>query len=403
MVYKFHDIYELMPKKDCELCGYPSCSTVARKIIVGEVRPESCEIINRQNLEKIMDMLKEGVELKARGEVIFPKEGIAYIRPCVTEVGKVMAEANLSFRKISKYGFFDPYVMCEILNYCQIFESIRCSPSLGFAKISYQGKTILLFQNGKINVRKAKDQEDALDTIHFVSRATWGAIICECGNTCIDCAAGACDYCSDIICPALINGSFDPLYSITKPISQINGLTIFSKIKDLTTASIFEKGFNKLNSSFLKFMKAYKNIFNEKDLLKLPELKEVRKYAIEFVINTKRKEDATLGLILFGLSTNILRMLDGFNSLVVGENEKILKDLSSIYEFSLEIVSNAFEAFKNSNKGQAEIAINKYQKLAEECKKFEGNEKYFNTIINIKKIAINGLYIARLPTKPLPA
>jgi len=32
VAHSFHELYELMPKKDCGLCNNPSCRTMARKI-----------------------------------------------------------------------------------------------------------------------------------------------------------------------------------------------------------------------------------------------------------------------------------------------------------------------------------------------------------------------------------
>ncbi|MCS4542058.1 MAG: hypothetical protein HY929_07045 [Euryarchaeota archaeon] len=346
--------------------------------------------------------------MEAKTKVVTEK-GIAYFYPCISEGGKIMAEAivrlpEYKFDTRYKYRFFDPSVLCTFLEDNPLFDSVRCSQRLGMAKIDYDEKTIILFQNGKINVRRARDKEDAQETIRLVSKVIWPATICTyCRNSGADCASGSCEDCMTKVCPILLEGPPDPLSAPTKSAEQITGYMIFQKIRNLPTRPIFEEGFNKLNGIFSKFIETYKNMFDGKIAQDLQvELKEANKNAINFIINTERKEDATFGLILLGLSLDISRMLDGFNSLIVlVKDKKMPEQLSRVHKLSLEIISDAFDAFKNADKELAKIAINKYQELINEFKKFE--KECPEIILEVKKIATNGFYIARLLTKPLPA
>jgi len=174
MVHTFSELYELMPKKDCGSCGNPTCRTTARKIAVGELKPDVCINLKKENIEAIEKLLKEGVKIGSKAEVVLGESGITYIHPCVSEKGKVMAEARLDRGPEGsvdlKYGFFDPYMMCYIIKNCGFFKDVKCSSKLGIAKIEHEGKTIIINQNGKIDVRKAVSREDALETVRFVSR-----------------------------------------------------------------------------------------------------------------------------------------------------------------------------------------------------------------------------------------
>ncbi|RLI44194.1 hypothetical protein DRO69_07945, partial [Candidatus Bathyarchaeota archaeon] len=63
-----------MPKLDCGLCGNPSCRTMARKIATGDTKPEQCFNIStrieyKQNLQKIKQLLREGIEIRAKGTI----------------------------------------------------------------------------------------------------------------------------------------------------------------------------------------------------------------------------------------------------------------------------------------------------------------------------------------------
>jgi len=92
---------------------------------------------------------------------------VNYIQPCISEKGKIMAEAQLECGQ--KGRFFDKEKMCKVLQN-SLFKDVKCSKNLGVAKVEYKNKTIILNHKGKIDVRKAWDKEDALATIKLMAK-----------------------------------------------------------------------------------------------------------------------------------------------------------------------------------------------------------------------------------------
>jgi len=140
---------------------------------------------------------------------------IVYLRPCVTEAGKVSAETHLAPRGRgpvdSTSEFFDSARLCWALNGSQVFNRVKCSEKLGIAKVELNSKTVVVSKSGRINVRRADDEEDALRATRLVARATWPAMICsECGKTVVECVAGLCTRCSGRDCPLLLSGPPEP-------------------------------------------------------------------------------------------------------------------------------------------------------------------------------------------------
>ena len=141
--------------------------------------------------------------------------GITYIRPCITEAGKISAEAYLGHRNAERGDsmpeFFDPATLCWTLNGSQIFNDVKCSEKLGIAKVEMNGMTIVVSKGGRINVRKANDEGDALKATRLVSKIAWPAMICSrCGRSVSECIAGLCSRCRDAGCPLLLKGPPDP-------------------------------------------------------------------------------------------------------------------------------------------------------------------------------------------------
>ena len=81
-------------------------------------------------------------------------------KPCMTEDGKIIATARLGKHiEISR--------SYELLR--AKFADAKCSEKLGIIKINYMGKTVMVFRNGKISIRKAEDENDAIETIKKVT------------------------------------------------------------------------------------------------------------------------------------------------------------------------------------------------------------------------------------------
>jgi len=85
-----------------------------------------------------------------------------HTKPCITEKDRIIASAALDM----KPGFDK---MCTLLK--AEFQNITCSQKLGLVKINWNKKTIIIFKSGKISIRKAEDEDDAIKAIHKVSKA----------------------------------------------------------------------------------------------------------------------------------------------------------------------------------------------------------------------------------------
>jgi len=417
MTHRAYEVYSLMPGKDCGSCSNPSCRTMARKIVAGDTKVEQCINLARpeykDNAEKIRKLLEEGVEQGARGIVVVGEEGITYIHPCISEAGKVTAEARLTSGPEGevelKYGFYDPVMMCWILSQSGIFNNLKCSPRLGVARVDVDGKTIMVFQDGRINVRKAKDRKDALQAIRLVSRTLWGSIICSCcGNTGVDCASGGCEDCVTRVCPVLAGGPPDPLASTRGPSDQTVTSTIFDRAKKLEAGEYFFEGVRRLDRVMSLLAEVAQKIsegqFDRPPIKAMNEDIDVaNRLAIRFIVETPRVQDATIGLILAGVSLDIRRMVAGLEALA--ENRGTLLETSrELLREAVDIADRAYNAYRYVNFQEAEGVKEAYQNFRRRWKQlFMEQPSEQDVLVAIEKIATNGFYIARLLTKPIPA
>jgi len=86
-----------------------------------------------------------------------------YDSPCVVDGSKVLLSANIG-KKI------DLKKMEEHLKESEIKE-LKISRLLGVLKGKHGEKSVMIFNSGKIQVRKANDEKDAMKTIDVISEA----------------------------------------------------------------------------------------------------------------------------------------------------------------------------------------------------------------------------------------
>ena len=417
MPHSFHELYSLMPKLDCGLCGNPSCSTMARKIAAGDNEPKECLPLSalprfKENLQKIRQLVHEGIEIGAKGTVVNEEIGVTYIHPCITEADKIAAEARLASgvggSPDLKYGFYDPLQLCATLNLAEFFQDVKCSPSLGIGRVHLGDKTVLIYKDGRINVRQAKDKEDAIHTIRQASRSLWSAIICTCGNTSVDCASGGCEECSDEICPVIGGGPPDPTVANWSPTRQTGASTIFERVKTLETRKHFENGMKQLDEAFNLFKQASLQFLNEHSAdgstLRLIEEKivQVNKLAIRFIVETSNIYDAALGLILSGVATDLSRIVDGLKSLTSSKSDFSSPVIIRLLSESINIAVEAYSSFKMLNFEEAQQIASRFDGFRKQWMETFREIPQKNMLIAIEKIAVNGFYMSRLLTKPLP-
>lgn len=80
---------------------------------------------------------------------------IAMTRPCTDAPGKYIAESSFG-RKFAMSR------LCDIL---KEIEGVKCSESLGVAKFDYNGRTLILYRSGRVDLRKIADKQDAGETM----------------------------------------------------------------------------------------------------------------------------------------------------------------------------------------------------------------------------------------------
>lgn len=417
MPHSFYDLYNLMPKLDCGLCGNPSCQTMTRKIAVGDSGPQECLPVYAKpelkgNIHKIKQLIREGTEIRAKKTVVNEETGITYIHPCTTEAGKVAAETRLTSSPEGaadlKYGFYDPLQVCAILNIAEFFQDAKCSPSLGIGRAHVNDQAVLIYKNGKINVRQAKDKEDALRTIRQVSRALWGATICTCGNASVDCASGGCEQCQTHICPVMKGGPPDPTLTNQHRTHPTTISTIFERVRTLETREHFEEGIKQLDEAFLLFNQANLKFSKEHSVngspLRLIEDKitQANKLALQFTMETSNIYDASIGLILSGLAMDSTRIVNGLKSLTSSKSDFSSPVFTHLLSEALNTATEAYNSFKTVDFEKAKQVAARYTEFSERWMETFRSVPQKDLLISIAKIAVNGFYISRLLTKPLP-
>ncbi len=139
-------------------------------------------------------LLSKGVEVLDLMRV--RKETVMYVQPCASERGKLMADIELT--KEPTKQFIDPETLCSLLEtHRRRFAELKCSPSLGVAKLKWKGKEISIFKNGKLKIQRALGRDELLKVANSVSRLIWGAAVCEvCKQPTLNCASGKCGKCT---------------------------------------------------------------------------------------------------------------------------------------------------------------------------------------------------------------
>jgi hypothetical protein len=389
---------------------------MTRKIATRDSKPEECLPLSTQpefkeNLQKIKQILHEGVKIGAKGRVVNEETNITYIHPCTTEAGKVAAETRLPSSPEGvaelKYGFYDPLQLCATLNTTEPYQNAKCSPSLGLGRVHVGNKTVLVHRDGKINVRQAKDKEDAIHTIRQVSRSLWSAIICTCGNASVDCASGGCEECQIHICPVMSGGPPDPTLKNRYPKLQITASTIIERIKTLERRKHFKEGMKQLDEAFtlfkqvsIKFLKTHS--ISSSTLGMIPrKIDQANKLATRFMAETSNIYDASIGLILTGVAMDLSRIADGLKRLTSLQAD-LTPEFAQLLSEALSIVTEAYDCFRTANlKGTKQIS-SRYEEFRKQWTEIFRARPQKDLLIAIYKIAANGFYISRLLTKPLP-
>jgi len=228
-------LYDVTPRLDCGVCEAPTCRAFARRTLSARSALGDCPILRRAEYADRRARFAAQLEgmLRARDERGAAEEltgGVTYIRPCAEDSSKVTAETRLQRRfpvpPPLRLEVFDPSTWDWMLRSLELFQTARCSEDLGVARIEASGMTIMVFRDGRVNVRAAPDEKQAMGMIRLVSRTLWGSVICDCGNTSMDCAGGACTECHERPCPALDAEPFAFASAPPQADVEIDGLSL---------------------------------------------------------------------------------------------------------------------------------------------------------------------------------
>lgn len=386
------EVYELLPKFDCGLCGNPVCIALARKILLKAQKPVDCTFISQENLGKIQDIIPEK-ETERKHPHPNIDEDVIEIHPC-TENGKVTLETQLK----PKFGnsnffndFFDQIQLCTSLSEVEMFDTMNCSSKMGYALLEFKGKRTHIFKTGRIIMRRADNREDALATFSKISKALLPAKICSCGNMLADCFGGACEFCSKDVCAALLD-IFE-----AKEVGDNNGTTLRDILVDID-----RHGNEKLSGNF----KGLRDIVNEirkihdelrKGRLidkqtsknKIDEMvSKINKMCTKSILENERQIQTIIALIQYGLGRDLIRAGDGLLSLEI-------KNLGEHYELATELFFSAYDAFERRDiKGSMDVE-SRYRE-------FISSLELNPSSMGVAKIATNGFYISRILGIPVP-
>ena len=409
-------IWKLLPHYDCGFCTNPSCRTFARRVLIRLQPPTECEFLLKENLEKITSLLnetKEDVKKTTFSEEIEGEAEFVKIEPCA-EYGRVTLEAQLPKPRGSPFeDLYDMIDLGFLLEGATFLKDIRSSLSLGYALAQYGDSKVHIFKTGKIVMRRIENQEIAMQLFRNLSKILWGAVICKCGNSGLDCVAGGCFHCHDEVCPFLAWGLENKKSYLTKP-----GYSLISKADKSGFKDLFFEVKNRLNEIVKNFETALKTIEKEgeekgKNIMIKTGVKEsfreklrslfnsLRDVGCQLLIETKEDIGGIIGLILVGTAQNLKRANEGLLALENEVNIDLLKSSSMLF-------LEGYKVFETGDKTKASNLETQYEnffndwKIDYATKKKDENLNGKN-LANLLKIAINGIFTSKMITRILPA
>jgi ArsR family metal-binding transcriptional regulator len=387
-----NQVYELLPKFDCGLCGNPRCMTFARKIILTSQKPLECQFLEMENLKKIEDIISEP-EVERKRPHPNEDEEIIEISPC-TEDGFVTLETQLRSKIMVRdlfSDFFDQYQLCISLSEVDDFDSMNCSSKMGYALVENKGKRTHVFKTGRIIMRRADDRKDALHTLGHISRMLMPARLCSCQNTLADCFGGACDNCVKGECAALIDATG------AEKEYQKEGHTIGELLKEMD-----QGGNERLKDNFILIRSIASEIKKIKDDIDNKNVSEQDNYikpteemaakisrnCMEILRAESHLKETIVALAQYGIARDLIRARDGLLSLNnSGESEMMAK--------ATQILFDAYSSFENRD-------LEGSRDVQKEYSEFTKVIKEQSVPFGLIKIAANGFYISRILGKPVP-
>ncbi len=81
-------------------------------------------------------------------------------RPCVEDPSRYIAECHLGKRLVIEK-------LCELLRNIGAKE-LKCSIKLGVARFELEGRSVMLYQSGRVDIRRIRDTDEARDVMEEI-------------------------------------------------------------------------------------------------------------------------------------------------------------------------------------------------------------------------------------------
>jgi phosphate uptake regulator len=178
-------------------------------------------------------------------------------------------------------------------------------------------------------------------------------------------------------------------------------------VKTLETKRYFEEGVKLLDNAFDVFEKASlkfleERVFDSSALKAIGDkIAKVNKLAIKFIVETPGVYDAAIGLILSGVAIDLTRVANGLE--IMASSKKALSPkLKELFSDAATIATEAYHAFRAVDFERAKRTADRYTTFRKRWTEAFREMPEKDVLTGIEKIAVNGFYISRLLTKPLP-
>jgi hypothetical protein len=377
------EIYVQLPRTDCGLCGNPSCWTFARRVYANLQKAPECPCNTEEGKKRIESIVGKGIQLTRKNVESRSIE----CRPC-GEYTKVTLESQLPTIDDTVFDLFDTEEMCLLLHNTCTFTDVRCSEDTGYSMFSHLSSGVHVFKTGRVIVRRATDEVSARKTLNLLQRSLWGSVICSCGNTAISYAGGAVKNCGLYPFPPMLwnipSGKVH-MASLKEIIPEFKRRKLGKTLaKTLDELGEIEAAIGVLRGR-LKSKVRLDAELHRRDLE--PRIQHIDGLGSAFLVETKRNEEALIGLVLNGLARDLARVVVSLSSSYSDEEAPLLQD-------SLEIVAEGVRALIAGT--TPDDALGLYDEFVRSWRESSKNS-------NIFKIATNGSYICSMASTRFPA
>jgi len=181
-------IEKVMPGLNCGLCGYPTCASFTRALLVREPTATACPILSLPDYAGRTEELKDLVESWHPVENLAPErpeEGIVLSKPCSDASHLLMADLcifnGIETGQPMRFNTLDSGVMCDLLKcVTRKVENFKCSRGLSYAWGDFEEIKLHVLKDGRVRMRRAPGREHALRVFARIERLVIGAAICDC-------------------------------------------------------------------------------------------------------------------------------------------------------------------------------------------------------------------------------